>query len=62
MPYNTYRSLSLEWLYELLSSSVRDMLVALDTKQDNLIAYKAIKKQVEILLEVIDEKRKAIKN
>jgi hypothetical protein len=62
MPYNTYRSLPLESLYELLSSSVRDMLVALDTKQDNLIAYKAIKKQVEILLEVIDEKRKAIKN
>jgi len=45
-------------LHELLSSSVRDMLVALDTKQDNLIAYKAIRKQVETLLEVIDEKRK----
>ena len=58
MPYNTYRSLPLESLHELLSSSVRDMLVALDTKQDNLIAYKAIRKQVETLLEVIDEKRK----
>jgi len=58
MPYNTYRSLPLESLHELLTSSVRDMLVALDTKQDNLIAYKAIRKQVEMLLEVIDEKRK----
>ena len=58
MPYNTYRSLPLESLHELLSSSVRDMLVALDTKQDNLIAYKAIRKQVETLLEVIDEKKK----
>jgi hypothetical protein len=34
------------------------MLIALDTKQDNLIAYKAIRKQVETLLEVINEKRK----
>jgi len=58
MPYNTYESLPLESLHELLSSSVRDMLVALDTKQDNLIAYKAIRKQVETLMEVIDEKRK----
>lgn len=58
MPYNTYESLPMDSLHELLSSSVRDMLVALDTKQDNLIAYKAIRKQVETLLEVIDEKRK----
>ena len=58
MSYNTYRSLPLESLCELLSSSVRDMLVALDTKQDNLIAYRAIRKQVEILMEIIDEKRK----
>jgi len=58
MSYNTYRSLPLESLYELLSSSVRDMLIALDTKQDNLIAYRAIRKQVEVLMEIIDEKRK----
>jgi hypothetical protein len=57
MAHKTYRSLSIEGLYELLSSSVRDMLIALDTKQDNLIAYKSIKKQVELLLEVIDEKK-----
>ena len=59
MPLDTYRSLQLESLYELLTSSIRDMLVALDTKQDNLIAYKAIRKQVELLLQVIDEKRKS---
>ena len=58
MPFNTYECLPMDSLHELLSSSVRDMLVALDTKQDNLIAYKAIRKQVETLLEVIDEKRK----
>jgi len=58
MPYNRYRALPSEGLYELLVSSVRDMLVALDTKEDNLIAYNAIRKQVEILLEIIEEKRK----
>ena len=34
------------------------MLSALDTKEDNLIAYKAVRKQVELLLEVIQEKKK----
>jgi len=58
MPYNRCRALPSEGLYELLVSSVRDMLVALDTKEDNLIAYNAIRKQVEILLEIIEEKRK----
>ena len=62
MPHNTYRSLTLESLYELLCSSVRDMLSALDAKQDNLITYKAIRKQVELLLEVIDEKRRVASN
>ena len=56
MPYKTYRSLPSEGLYELLSSTVRDMLIASDSKEDNLIAYKAIRKQVELLLEVIEEK------
>jgi hypothetical protein len=58
MPYNTYRTLPLEAVYELLSTSVRDMLVAYETKQDNMIAFNALKKQVEILLLVIEEKRK----
>lgn len=57
MPHTTYRSLTIEGLYELLSISVKDMLIALDTKQDNLIAYKSLRKQVELLLEVIDEKK-----
>ena len=61
MSYKTYQSLSLEGLYELLTSSVRDMLGALD-QTDGTTAYKAIKKQVEMLLELIDEKRKAAKN
>jgi hypothetical protein len=34
------------------------MNVALDTKQDNLLAYKSLRKQVELLLEVIEEKKK----
>jgi len=62
MPHKTYQTLQLESLYELLTASVRDMLDALDSKQDNLIAYKALRKQVEVLLEVIDGKRKAAKN
>lgn len=57
MPHKTYRSLSMEGLYELLTSSIKDMLLALDTKEDNLLAYKSVRKQVELLLEVIDEKK-----
>jgi hypothetical protein len=59
MPHTTYRALSLESLYELLASSTRDLLVAYDSKQDNIIAFNAVRKQVEILLEIIDEKKKS---
>jgi hypothetical protein len=59
MPYTTYRALPLEALYELLTSSVRDMLAAYESRQDNMIAFKALKKQVEVLIELIEEKRKA---
>jgi hypothetical protein len=62
MPQSTYRALSLDSLYELLTSSVRDMLDALDTNQDGMSAYKALRKQVEVILELIDEKRKELKN
>ena len=62
MPQNTYRALPLDSLYELLTLSVRDMLDALDTKQDSMIAYKTLRKQVEVILELIDEKRKELKN
>ena len=58
MPHSTYRALPLETLYELLEISVRDMLIAFDSKQDNIIAFNAVRKQVEILLEIIDEKKK----
>ena len=58
MPYSTYRALPLETLYELLVSSVRDMLASYETKQDNLIAFNTLKKQVEILLLVIEEKKR----
>ena len=57
MPHNTYRALPLEALYELLHSSVRDMLAAYETKQDNLIAFNAIKKQVEVIVQLIEDKR-----
>ena len=58
MPYKTYRSLPLEGLYELLTSTIKDMLIVLDTTPDNLIEYKSLRKQVDLLLQVIDEKRK----
>lgn len=58
MPYKTYRSLPLEGLYELLTSTLKDMLIVLDTTPDNLIAYKSLRKQVDLLLQAIDEKRK----
>lgn len=58
MPYSTYRALPLEALYELLASSVRDLLVAFDSKQDNMIAFNSLRKQVEIIVELIEEKRK----
>ena len=58
MPYSTYRALPLEALYDLLESSIRDMLVALETKQDNMIPFNAMKKQVETLLDLIEQKKK----
>ena len=58
MPYSTYRALPLEALYELLVTSVRDMLAAYETKQDNMIAFNALKKQVEILILAIEERKK----
>jgi hypothetical protein len=62
MPYSTYRALPLEALYELLESSVRDMLVAYETKADNMIPFNAIRKQVQALLDAIEQKKKEIKN
>ena len=59
MSNNTYKSLPLDTLYELLTISVRDMLDALDAKDNPAIAFKALKKQVEVLLTVIEEKKNA---
>jgi hypothetical protein len=39
MPYSTYKALPLEALYDLLESSVRDLLVAYETKADRMIAF-----------------------
>jgi hypothetical protein len=58
MPHSTYRALPLEALYELLESSIRDMLVAHETKADRMIPFNALKKQVEILLDLIEQKKK----
>ena len=58
MPHTTYRALSLESLNELLAGLVKDMLIAYDTNEDEMISFKFRKKQVEILLDVIEEKKK----
>jgi hypothetical protein len=58
MTYSTYRALPLETLYELLEPSIRDMLVAFDTKADNMIAFNAMKRQVETLLDIIEQKKR----
>jgi hypothetical protein len=58
MPYSTYKALPLEAIYELLDSSIRDMLEAYETKADNMIAFNAMKRQVETLLDIITEKKK----
>jgi len=53
----TYRELPVEGLYKLLESSVRDLLVAYETKSENIMAFNSLKKQVELLLHVLEEKR-----
>jgi hypothetical protein len=58
MPAQTYRNLSVESLYELLVIAVRDMLAAHESNKDDAeIAFNAMKKQVEILMDLIEEKR-----
>ena len=61
MPAQTYRNLPLESLYELLVVAIRDMLAAHESqRQDAHIAFAAMKKQVEILIDLIEEKRMEI--
>ena len=38
------------------------MLVAFETKADSIIAFNAMKKQVETLLDIIEQKKKERKN
>jgi len=58
MPLNTYRALPIETLHELLEVAARDIAAAVDAKEDREVGLKAMKKQIEILLQVIDEKKK----
>lgn len=58
MSYQTYSALPLDALYDLLSANVKEMLHFFDSQEDNLIAFKTQKKQVEVLLAIIEEKRK----
>jgi len=62
MSYNTYCQLPQESLNELLCMAVKDMLTTLDTDDDVEIGFKAKRKQVELLLEIIDEKEKEKKS
>ena len=50
MPNNAYRELPLEGLYESLAAAVEEMLIDLDADLDQGIAYKAKRKQVDLLL------------
>lgn len=58
MPNTTYRLLPLETLYKLLEGSTKDMLSAVADKDADITAFKAYKKQVEIIIQAIDEKKK----
>lgn len=62
MSYNTYSQLPQESLNELLCMAVKDMLVTIDTNEDGEIGFKAKRKQVELLLDIIDEKAKKEKS
>ena len=56
MSYNTYRQLPPESLNKFLCMAVKDMLATIDTNEDGEIGFKAKRKQVELLLDIIDEK------
>ena len=62
MSYSTYRQLPQESLNELLCMAVKDMLTTIDTNEDGEIGFKAKRKQVELLLDILDEKAKEEKS
>ena len=58
MSANTYLNLPLDTLYELLVISVQEMIAASESeKEDSLIEFRAKKKQVELLMLTIEERR-----
>lgn len=58
MPNNLYRALPLETLYELLTESIRNLLLTLESTNDYEIAFKPLENQIEMLLAAIEEKKK----
>ena len=62
MSHSTYLQLPQESLNELLCMAVKDMLTTLDTNDEGKIGLNATRKQVELLLDIIDEKAKAKKS
>jgi len=58
MSHTTYLDLPLETLYELLIVSVKEMIEQSESdKEDALIAFRVKKKQVELLMDTIEERR-----
>ena len=62
MSYSTYHQLPQESLNELLCIAVKDMLATIDINEDGEIGFRAKRKQVELLLDIIDEKAKEEKS
>lgn len=48
----------LETLYKLLEGSTKDMLSAVTAKDGDVTAFKSYKKQVQIIIQAIEEKKK----
>jgi len=62
MSYDTYRQLPQESLNELLCMAVKEMLTTLDTNDEGKTGLSATRKQVELLLDIIDKKAKEKKS
>lgn len=60
MPYTTYRSLPIEALYDLLTITIIDLFVAMDSK--HYVAEKELRKQIEAIVVLIGEKKKELRN
>ncbi len=58
MASNTYLDLPIDTLHELLILSVQEMITASEsTKEDALIEFRIKKKQVELIMLTIEERR-----